>query len=301
MDHNTDHRHIRYNKIFGIGVALNLGFVIFEAVFGFLSDSLSLLADAGHNLGDVLGLLLAWGAHLLSARSSSDRRTYGWKSTTMLAALINAIIILVAVGGIAWEAIRRFNDPQPVEGLTIGYVAALGVLINSATAALFIADRKRDLNIRGAFLHMAADAGVSLGVVIAGLGIITTGWFWIDPVVSLIIAVVILIGTWRLLIDSVNLVLQAVPGGIDIKEVEKYLSDVPGVEAVHDLHVWAMSTTETALTAHIVKPALDDDDAMLAKIRAEICSRFGIQHVTLQVERSSALIDCIDCCKPQDR
>ena len=301
MEHNTDHRHIRYNKIFGIGVALNIGFVIFEAVFGFLSDSLSLLADAGHNLGDVLGLLLAWGAHLLSARSSSDRRTYGWKSTTMLAALINAIIILVAVGGIAWEAIRRFNDPQPVEGLTIVYVAALGVLINSATAILFIADRKRDLNIRGAFLHMAADAGVSLGVVIAGLGIIAVGWFWIDPVVSLIIAAVILIGTWRLLVDSVNLVLQAVPGGIDLKEVEKYLSEVPGVEAVHDLHIWAMSTTETALTAHVVKPALDNDDAMLAQIRAEICDRFGIQHVTLQVERSDALIDCIDCCKPPYR
>jgi cobalt-zinc-cadmium efflux system protein len=298
MDTHKGHRQTRYSRAFGIGVFLNVGFVLFEAAFGILSDSLALLADAGHNLGDVLGLLLAWGAHFLSTRGSSYRRTYGWKSTTMLAALINAIILLVVVSGIAWEAIPRFSDPQPISGPTIIYVAAMGVVINTATALLFIADREKDLNIRGAFLHMAADAGVSLGVVIAGIIIVTIGWLWIDPVVSLIIAAVILIATWRLLVDSVNLVLQAVPAGIDIKEVEKYLSDVPGVEAVHDLHIWAMSTTETALTAHVVKPDLENDDAMLAQIRVEICDRFGIEHVTLQVERSDALIDCIKCCNP---
>ena len=200
------------------------------------------------------------------------------------------------MAGIAWEAIHRFNDPQPISGLTIIYVAAIGVVINTATALLFIADREKDLNIRGAFLHMAADAGVSLGVVIAGVGIITIGWLWIDPVVSLIIAAVILMGTWRLLVDSVNLVLQAVPPGIDIKEVEKYLSDVPGVEAVHDLHIWAMSTKETALTAHLIKPDVENDDAMLSRIRAEICDRFAIEHVTLQVERSEALMDCGNGC-----
>jgi cobalt-zinc-cadmium efflux system protein len=286
------HRHINYNKAFGIGIALNVAFILFEAAFGILSDSLALVADAGHNLGDVFGLLLAWGAHILSTRGSSYRRTYGWKSATMLAALINAIVLLVAVGGIGWASINRFSDPQPVSGATIIYIAALGVVINAATAALFMANRGKDLNIRAAFLHMAADAGVSLGVVVAGIGILTIGWLWIDPLVSLVIAAIILAGTWGLLIDSVNLVLQAVPAGIDFEEVAKYLSSVPGVKAVHDLHIWAMSTTDTALTAHLVKPELENDDAMLAQIRNEINERFGIAHVTLQVERSDAFMDC---------
>jgi cobalt-zinc-cadmium efflux system protein len=215
----------------------------------------------------------------------------------MLAALINAIILLVAVGAIAWEAIRRFSDPQPIQGMTVIFVAAIGVVINTVTAFLFFGGRQKDLNIRGAFLHMAADAGVSLGVVIAGIGIITSGWAWIDPVVSLIIAAIILIGTWRLLIDSLNLVLQAVPAGIDPQEVSNYLLNVQGIKAVHDLHIWAMSTTETALTAHVVKPELENDDGLLVQLRAEFCSRFGIEHVTLQVERSDALIDCGDSCK----
>jgi cobalt-zinc-cadmium efflux system protein len=294
MDHNNEHRALGYDRAFGIGIGLNVGFVIFEAAFGILSDSLALLADAGHNLGDVLGLLLAWGAHLLSARGPTRRRTYGWKSSTILAALLNAIILLVAVGGIAWEAIRRLSAPQPVVGLTIIYIAAIGVVINSATALLFVADREKDLNIRGAFLHMAADAGVSLGVVIAGVGILTVGWLWIDPVIGLLVAAIILIGTWGLLKDSVNLVLQAVPAGIDFDEVAKYLAQIPGVETVHDLHIWAMSTTETALTAHVVKPEPENDDAMLAQIRDEICDRFGIEHVTLQVERGYGLADCDD-------
>jgi cobalt-zinc-cadmium efflux system protein len=294
MAHNHEHRAARYNRAFGIGIGLNIGFVIFEAVFGILSDSLALLADAGHNLGDVLGLVLAWGAHLLSSRTSTRRRTYGWKSSTILAALLNAIILLVAVGGIAWEAIRRFSEPQPVSGLTVLVVAAIGVIINTATAFLFVADREKDLNIRGAFLHMAADAGVSFGVVLAGIGILTVGWLWIDPVISLIVATIILIGTWGLLKDSINLVLQAVPAGIDFEEVATYLSEIPGVEAVHDLHIWAMSTTETALTAHVVKPDVENEDALLARIRAECCDRFGIGHVTLQVERGHALADCDD-------
>jgi len=293
----NDQRHINYNKAFGIGIALNVAFILFEAAYGILADSLALVADAGHNLGDVFGLLLAWGAHILSTRRASYRRTYGWKSTTILAALINAIILLVAVGGIGWAAIGRFSAPQPVSGKVIIYVAALGVVINAATAALFMADRARDLNVRGAFLHMAADAGVSLGVVAAGVGIIATGRLWLDPLVSLIIAVIILIGTWRLLVDSINLILQGVPAGIDSEEVAKYLASVPGVKAVHDLHIWAMSTTDTALTAHLVKPGLENDDAMLAQIRSEIHGRFGIAHVTLQIERSDALMDCGDECR----
>ena len=293
----NDHHHINYNRAFGIGIALNTAFILFEAAYGILSDSLALVADAGHNLGDVFGLLLAWGAHILSTRGASYRRTYGWKSATMLAALINAIVLLVAVGGIGWAAIGRFSTPQPVSGATIIYVAALGVFINAATAALFMADRANDLNVRGAFLHMAADAGVSLGVVVAGIGIIIIGWLWLDPLVSLLIAAIILIGTWRLLIDSVNLVLQAVPAGIDSEEVAKYLSSVAGVKAVHDLHIWAMSTTDTALTAHLVKPGLENDDAMLAQIRNEIHDRFGIAHVTLQVERSDAFMNCGDECR----
>ena len=293
----NDHHHINYNRAFGIGIALNTVFILFEATYGILSDSLALVADAGHNLGDVFGLLLAWGAHILSTRGASYRRTYGWKSATMLAALINAIVLLVAVGGIGWAAIGRFSTPQPVSGATIIYVAALGVVINAATAALFMADRANDLNVRGAFLHMAADAGVSLGVVVAGIGIIIIGWLWLDPLVSLLIAAIILIGTWRLLIDSVNLVLQAVPAGIDSEEVAKYLSSVAGVKAVHDLHIWAMSTTDTALTAHLVKPGLENDDAMLAQIRNEIHDRFGIAHVTLQVERSDAFMNCGDECR----
>jgi cobalt-zinc-cadmium efflux system protein len=288
----------RFNRAFGIAIALNVGFVFFEVVFGILSDSLALLADAGHNLGDVLGLLLAWDAHRLSERSPSHRRTYGWKSTTQLAALTNALILLIAVGGIAWEAIRRFSNPQSISGATVIYVASLGVVINTAAALLFIAGREKDLNIRGAFMHMAADAGVSLGVVVAGVGIVATGWLWIDPVVSLIIAVIILVGTWQLLIDSLNLVLQAVPAGIDSEEVSNYLLSIPGVKAVHDLHIWAMSTTETALTVHLVKPDLEDDDAMLCRVRADFCERFGIEHVTLQVERGDGLMDCGDGCRP---
>ena len=292
--------YIRYNRAFGITICLNVGFVVFEAVFGILANSTALIADAGHNLGDVLGLLLAWGAQVLSTRRPSRHRTYGWKSSTIMAALINAIILFAAALGISWEAVYRFGHPQAVSGGTMIYVAASGVVINMITALLFVADRKKDLNIRGAFLHMAADAGVSLGVVVAGIAILISGRLWIDPVVSLAIAAFILIGTWRLLTESVNLVLHAVPAEIDLREVSDYLLNVPGVKAVHDLHIWAMSTAETALTAHVVKPVLENDDAMLTRIDTELRDRFGIAHVTLQVERSDILNRCKKECQIEE-
>ena len=296
----NDHAQIHYNKAFGLAVCLNIGFVAFEAAFGILANSTALLADAGHNLGDVLGLLLAWGAQVLSTRGSSRRRTYGWKSTTIMAALINAVILFFAVAGIAWEAIHRFVNPRPVSGVTMIYVAAIGVVINTATALFFVSGQQKDLNIRSAFLHMAADAGVSLGVVAAGVGIMITGRLWIDPVISLVIGGIILVGTWGLLRDSVNLVLHAVPAEIDLREVSSYLLNVPGVKAVHDLHIWAMSTAETALTAHVVKPILENDDAMLTRIDAELQERFGIDHVTVQVERSNILNRCRNECKLEE-
>ena len=243
---------------------------------------------------------MAWGAQVLSTRGSSRRRTYGWKSTTIMAALINAVILFFAVAGIAWEAIHRFGNPRPVSGVTMIYVAAIGVVINTATALFFVSGQQKDLNIRSAFLHMAADAGVSLGVVAAGVGIMITGRLWIDPVISLVIGGIILVGTWGLLRDSVNLVLHAVPAEIDLREVSNYLLNVPGVKAVHDLHIWAMSTAETALTAHVVKPVLENDDAMLTRIDAELQERFGIDHVTVQVERSNILNRCRNECKLEE-
>ena len=290
--HAHDHAPARYNRAFAIGVALNLAYVAAEATFGILAHSLALLADAGHNLSDVLGLLLAWGAHRLAQRSPTARRTYGWRRSSILAALGNAFILLIAVGGIAWEAVNRFADPQPLAGNVVVWVAAVGVVINTGTALLFMKGRESDLNIRGAFLHMAADAGVSLGVVVAGLVIGATGWLWIDPAVSLVIAVDITVGTWGLLRESTNLALDAVPEGIDPDEVRDYLRALPGVEQVHDLHIWAMSTTETALTVHLVKPDAEIDDALLARICRELHDRFGIEHATVQFERGDAENPC---------
>ena len=283
-----EHHHdtTDYSRAFKIGVALNVSFIIVEVVFGLLADSLLLLADAGHNLSDVFGLLLAWGAGYLTQREATDRHTYGWRKSSILAALFNAIILLVAIGGIGWEAIRRLNNPSHVAGVTIIWVAAIGVIINGVTALLFMSGRKSDLNIRGAFLHMVADAGVSAGVVLAGVAIIFTGWLWLDPVVSLMIVIIIFIGTWGLLKDSFNLALDAVPRHIDPKEVENFLSNLPGVSQVHDLHIWGMSTTEVALTAHIVKQIATDDDSLIAEIKKELHDRFGIEHITIQWERS---------------
>ena len=296
MGHGHDHGPKDYSRAFAIGIALNVGFVVAEASFGILSDSLALLADAGHNLSDVLGLLLAWGAAALSKRGATARRTYGWRGSSILAALANAVLLLVAVGGIAWEAVRRFQEPGPVSGQTVIWVAAVGVAVNTATALLFMAGRKGDLNIRGAFLHMAADAGVSAGVVIAGIAILFTGWDWLDPAVSLVIAAVILVSTWGLLRESVNLALDAVPAGIDVHAVEAHLRGLPGVEGVHDLHIWGMSTTEAALTVHLLKPDPRDDDALLARVTNEFHDRFEIEHLTVQWERGGDPRPCRRSC-----
>jgi cobalt-zinc-cadmium efflux system protein len=273
-----------FTTAFAIGMTLNLAFVIVEVVFGFFAHSLALIADAGHNLSDVLGLLLAWCAAALSRRAPTERRTYGWKSSSILAALFNAILLLVSVGAIAWEAVRRLGDPPDVAGNTIIWVSALGIVINTVTAVMFFPGRKRDLNIRGAFMHMAADAAVSLGVVIAGWAILATGKRWIDPAVSLVIVAVIVWGTWSLLRDSINLALHGVPGGIEMPAVREYLASLPHVTAVHDLHVWPMSTTETALTAHLVRDVDDCDCALLDRAAKDLRVRFQIHHATLQFE-----------------
>lgn len=282
-----------YSRAFALGVTLNMLYVVTEAGVGLAIGSLALLADAGHNLGDVLGLLLAWLAHRLMHVRPSPRRTYGWRSSSILAALFNALLLLVAVGGIAWEAIQRLVVPQqPLleqgrPGVLIAVIATVGVVVNSATAFLFQRGRHEDINIRGAFLHMAADAAVSGGVVLAGLGIAATGWGWLDPLTSLVIAAVILLGTWQLLRDSFDLASHAVPAGIDAVAVEAYLSERPGVLEVHDLHIWALSTTETALTAHLVVPEQGEDDSFLQEVCRELHERFGIDHATLQLERAS--------------
>lgn len=283
MSHSHNHE-TDFGRAFAIGVVLNTGFIIAEVVFGLFSHSLSLLADAGHNLSDVMGLLLAWAASNLARRSPTERFTYGLRRTSVLAALFNAILLLVSIGAIAWEAIRRIRQPEPVLGQTMIWVAAAGVVINGITAWMFARGRKGDLNIRGAFLHMTADAGVSAGVAVAGVVILQTGWALIDPISSLVIVVIILIGTWGLLRDSINLVLDAVPRGIDPGAVKEFLEQLPGVAAIHHLHVWGLSTTETACTAHVVKQEPQLDDKLLKTIAHELHERFGIEHTTIQFE-----------------
>ena len=290
--HGHSHAPKDFGRAFVIGTALNVGLVVAQVVFGLFAHSLALLADAGHNLSDVFGLLLAWWAsHLVKTRPTA-RRTYGLGRSSILAALANAVFLLVAVGGITWEAVRRFSDPQPVAGGTVIWVAALGIAVNLGTALLFMSGRKGDLNVRGAFLHMAADAAVSAGVVLAGIAILFTGWHWLDPVTSLVINAVIVWGTWGLLRDSLNLALDAVPEGIDPQEVKSYLAGLPGVTAVHDLHIWAMSTTETALTAHLIKADAALDDELLAHTCEGLRDRFHIAHATLQMERGDAAHPC---------
>jgi cobalt-zinc-cadmium efflux system protein len=285
MAHTHHHAAPNYNRAFAIGVSLNIVFVAIEATYGILTDSLALVADAGHNLSDVLSLLLAWGANVLATRKPTPRRSYGFRRATILASLLSGILLLMALGAIAWEAIGRLDAPRPVSGVTIIVVAGIGVLINAATALLFLSGRKRDLNIRGAYLHMAADAGVSLGVLIAGVAIMFSGWLWLDPTISLCITVIILLSTWGLLRDSLNLALDSVPGNIDPMAVEAYLSGLPTVAKVHDLHIWAMSTTEVALTAHLVVPQLPPDDSFLHRVSHTLHDQFGIEHATLQIER----------------
>jgi len=282
--HHHSHAPADFNRAFAVGVVLNTGFVLVEAAYGFLANSLALLADAGHNLGDVLGLLLAWGAAVLVKRRPTARRTYGLKRSSILASLINAVLLLVAVGMIVWEAVQRLARPEPVAETTVIWVAAIGIVINTATALMFRAGSKNDINVRGAFLHMAADAAVSLGVVIAAALVMVTGWLWLDPAVSIAIAVVITAGTWSLLAASVNLALDAVPQNIDPQAIDAYFAALPGVTEVHDLHIWAMSTTEVALTAHLVRPGAGLDDALLGRVCHDLQQKFGIGHVTVQIE-----------------
>jgi cobalt-zinc-cadmium efflux system protein len=286
--HSHAHTPRNFGRIFAIAAFLNISLVVIQIVYGVLAHSVALLADAGHNFGDVVGLVLAWGAHGLSGRSPTKRYTYGFGSASILAALLNAIILLVATGAIAWEAVYRLFAPTEVAGITVMVVALIGIVINGVSALMLMAGSKGDLNIRGAFLHMIADAGVSFGVVIVGGGIVLTGWLWLDPAMSLVISAVIVWGTWGLLRDAVKLSLAAVPEGIDPLQVCAYLESLPGVKAAHDLHIWAMSTRDTALTCHLVMPKGHPGDAFLAEISHELQHRFAISHPTVQIELEDA-------------
>lgn len=294
--HHHGHAHDHpapSDKRYTIAIALNLGFVGVEAAAGFLANSTALLSDAAHNLSDVLGLALAGGAAWLATRQASAQRTYGYSKATVLAALANGLVLLVACGGILWEALSRLIAPEATQGLLVMAVAAVGVLINGATAMLFLRGRKEDVNVRGAYMHMVADAGVSAAVIVAGLAIWLTNLVWIDPGISVGVVLLILWGTWGLLRESFDLAMDAAPRGIDVAKVRAYLAEQPGVTAVHDLHIWAMGATKPALTAHLVRPE-GGDDAFLAALSDGITHRFGISHVTLQIERALR-DDCTDC------
>jgi cobalt-zinc-cadmium efflux system protein len=293
--HDHSHGHAGHSHApdsfgwaFAIGAALNTAFVIAELIFGYAANSLALISDAVHNLSDVIALMLAWGAAWLAQKQPTQRHTYGYRRASILAALFNACLLLVAVGGIVVEAVNRLYSPAPVAGWTVVAVAAIGVAINGFTALLFMRGRHGDLNIRGAYLHMAADAGVSLGVVVAALIIMMTGWLWLDPAISLVIAAVVFWSGWGLARDSVNLALDGVPRSIELAQVRDYLAGLDGVAEVHDLHVWAMSTHETALTAHLVRPG-GTDDAFLHHVCEELSHRFNIHHSTLQIEIDSTV------------
>jgi cobalt-zinc-cadmium efflux system protein len=283
------HAPVSFGAAFAIGIGLNMAFVVIEVIFGFASNSMALIADAGHNLSDVLGLIVAWVAVMLSKRAPSARFTYGLRGSSILAALFNAMFLLVAVGAIGWEAIQRLMNPEPVAGVTVMVVATAGILVNGITAYLFASGRKGDLNIRGAYMHMAADATVSAGVVVAGLVIMVAGWAWLDATTSLVISAVIVWGTWGLLRDSMAMSLSAVPPGIDPSAVRSYLEKCAGLVGLHDLHIWPMSTTEVALTCHLVIPAGPPGDAYLMDISHHLKENFGIQHATLQIETDPGL------------
>jgi cobalt-zinc-cadmium efflux system protein len=278
---------------FGLATALNLAFVLVEGIFGFLSHSMALLADAGHNFSDVLGLLAAWAASRLTLRQPTQRYTYGLRSSSILAALLNAIILLIAVGGIAVEATQRLLAPEPIDAVTMMIVAATGVVINGASAFLLGHGHHGDLNVKSAFAHMVSDAVVSLGVVASGAVILWTGWLWFDPATSIIIAVVIVFGTWQLLRDSLDMALHAVPPSIDAAAVRDHLGHLAGVTAVHDLHIWPMSTTTTALTCHLVMPGGHPGDAVLKQIADELHAQFAIEHATIQVETGDPEHPCV--------
>ncbi len=285
--HNHAHPHAstNFNRAFAIGIVLNLAFVGIEAGYGWHVNSLALLADAGHNLSDVIGLVLAWGAAWAGRLQPDARYTYGWKRASILAAVVNALMLLVAMGSLAWEAVLRLQAPQAVQGITIMVVAGIGIVVNTATALLFMRGSDTDLNLRGAFLHMAADALVSAGVVVAGALALWLGWTWLDPVVSLAIAAVIVAGSWGLFKQSVHLLFDGVPESVDLHAVQALLEALPGVERAHDLHVWAMGTSQVAMTAHLVMPESPADDAFLQEATRQLHEHFGIEHVTLQVMR----------------
>jgi cobalt-zinc-cadmium efflux system protein len=296
MSHDHSHESANFNLAFGIGIVLNLAFVGIEAFYGWRVNSLALLADAGHNLSDVAGLVLAWGGTLAVRLQPDTRHTYGWKRATILAAFANALLLLVAMGGLAWEAVGRLIVNQAAltdQGVTIMVVAGIGIAINTATALLFLRGSASDLNIRGAFLHMAADAVVSAGVVIAGALTLSMGWFWLDPVASLAIAAVILWGTWDLLKQSTHLLFDGVPAHINPQAVHDRLAALPGVTQVHDLHIWATGTSHVALTAHLVMPAGNTDDAFLAHATDQLHALFEITHVTLQVVKTPFTPSCV--------
>ncbi|MDY6841754.1 MAG: cation diffusion facilitator family transporter [Pseudomonadota bacterium] len=292
MHNHHDHEHAQHfdthKRSFALAIALNVAFVAIESIYGILAGSLALLADAGHNLSDVLGLTMAWAASWLATQKPTVRNTYGLKKSTILAALFNALFLIAAVGGIVWEAIGRFSEPAEVTGLTVIVVAGIGVFINGLTMLLFMKGQEGDLNIRGAFLHMAADTAVSIGVVVAGLVIMFTGFNWIDPLISLGIAAVIFLGTWQLLKDSFNLAVDAVPREINPREVLENLQQLPGVKSVHHLHIWGLSTTENALTVHLVKPDPASDDQIIEQATRMLSKDFNIQHVTIQWEREAS-------------
>jgi cobalt-zinc-cadmium efflux system protein len=291
-DHDGGHVHApaSFGAAFAIGVALNAGFVIVEAVYGVLGNSVALLADAGHNLGDVLGLLVAWMASVLVKRAPSARFTYGLRNSSILAALFNAVFLLLTIGGISWEAFQRLGHPETVSGGTVMIVATIGIVINGVCAWLFASGRKGDLNLRGAFAHMAADALVSAGVVVAGLVILLTGWRWLDPLVSLAVNAVIVWGTWGLLRASIEMSMAAVPAGIDPAAVRRFLETRDGVASLHDLHIWPMSTTDTALTCHLVMPSGHPGDAFIHELCEGLAARFKINHTTLQIELEPHLL-----------
>lgn len=286
MGHNHNHRPTDYHRAFVIGIALNILFVVVEFIYGVLAESVALIADAGHNLSDVLGLLLALGASILAQKTATDKRTYGLRKATVMASLASAILLFAALSIIAWEAFGRFANPVAIEGVTMVVVAAVGVVINTATALLFIKGQKEDLNIKGAFLHMVADAAVSLGVVVAGIIILLKGWLWVDPAISLIIVAVVFVGTWSLLKDSVNYAMDAVPNNMDVSELRRYFLSFDFVESIHDLHVWPLSTTETALTVHIVMKSKQLDNDFLYELQQHLSRDFGIEHSTIQIETS---------------
>ncbi len=303
MSHHHSHNHAHcgghhhappenYSRAFLIAIALNSIYVAVEFAIGFIANSTALMADAGHNLSDVLGLLLALGATILGRKTPGGRFTYGLRSTSILAALVNAMFLMVVCGAIAWEALHRFWQPPVVAGMTVTLVAGIGILINGLSAWLFARGSKGDLNIRGAYLHMLADALVSLGVVVAGIAMMYTGWYWLDPVLSLVIVIVIVFGTWSLLRESLRLALSAIPEHIDAAAVELYLRQCAGVSEIHDLHIWGMSTTETALTVHLVMPDGYPGDAYMDEITRDLHERFSIQHSTLQVEQGTTSHAC---------